>query len=146
MLLGLFVLLAVGLLLVNVKPAWALGLTPSSPIAGQSFIVSGILTCGLLLPPCTAALTLYSGSGCNSANMVYSASQMTLPNGVYSFTVPGQVAGPYTVQVATDVSGCFPFTIIQAATTPIPEYPLGLPILAVLTILAYGIIRRRTRN
>jgi hypothetical protein len=71
---------------------------------------------------------------------------MTLPNGVYSFTVPGQVAGPYTVQVATDVSGCFPFTIIQAATTPIPEYPLGLPILAVLTILAYGIIRRRTRN
>ncbi len=31
-----------------------------------------------------------------------------------------------------------------APTPPIPEYPLGLPILAILTILAYGVIRRKT--
>jgi len=32
------------------------------------------------------------------------------------------------------------------STTIIPEYPLGLPILAILTIIGYGLIRRRTRN
>ncbi len=31
-----------------------------------------------------------------------------------------------------------------APSQPIPEYPLGLPILAILTILAYGVIRRKT--
>ncbi len=29
---------------------------------------------------------------------------------------------------------------------PIPEYPLGLPILAILTIIGYGLVRRRSRN
>jgi hypothetical protein len=29
---------------------------------------------------------------------------------------------------------------------PIPEYPLGLPILAVFMVLVYGLIRRRTKN
>ncbi|MGP8126530.1 MAG: hypothetical protein ACLP9D_01850 [Candidatus Bathyarchaeia archaeon] len=36
--------------------------------------------------------------------------------------------------------------LIPVTTPPIPEYPLGLPILAILTILAYGTLRRRTRN
>ena len=31
-----------------------------------------------------------------------------------------------------------------AAAPPIPEYPLGLPILAILTIIGYGLVRRRT--
>jgi hypothetical protein len=51
-------------------------------------------------------------------------------------------------------SGTFPLTINPAATTttittappPIPEYPLGLPLLAIFAVLAYGVIRRRTRN
>jgi hypothetical protein len=30
--------------------------------------------------------------------------------------------------------------------TPIPEYPLGLPILAIFTVIAYGLIKRKTRN
>ena len=30
--------------------------------------------------------------------------------------------------------------------SPIPEYPLGLPILAILMIVGYGLVRRRTRN
>jgi hypothetical protein len=28
----------------------------------------------------------------------------------------------------------------------IPEYPLGLPLLAIFMIIAYGLIKRRTRN
>ncbi len=31
------------------------------------------------------------------------------------------------------------------AAPPIPEYPLGLPILAILAVIGYGLIRRRTR-
>jgi hypothetical protein len=44
-------------------------------------------------------------------------------------------------------SGTFPLTINTAppTPTPIPEYPLGLSLLAMLTIIGYGIIRRRTR-
>lgn len=30
--------------------------------------------------------------------------------------------------------------------SPIPEYPLGLPILAILMLIGYGLVRRRTRN
>jgi hypothetical protein len=30
--------------------------------------------------------------------------------------------------------------------SPIPEYPLGLPILAILMVIGYGLVRRRTRN
>ena len=33
-----------------------------------------------------------------------------------------------------------------ALAPPIPEYPLGLPILAIFMIIGYGVIRRRTRN
>jgi hypothetical protein len=34
------------------------------------------------------------------------------------------------------------------AITPaiVPEYPLGLPLLAIFMILTYGLIKRRTRN
>ncbi|MGP8070724.1 MAG: hypothetical protein ACLP5V_12620 [Candidatus Bathyarchaeia archaeon] len=37
---------------------------------------------------------------------------------------------------------------VQAASAapPIPEYPYGLPLLAIFTVLAYGVIRRRTRR
>jgi hypothetical protein len=61
----------------------------------------------------------------------------------------------------TNCGGTFSFSAVQdnpvvnggtvcAVTTttapPIPEYPIGLPILAILTIIAYGLIRRRTRK
>ena len=36
--------------------------------------------------------------------------------------------------------------LIPPATPPIPEYPLGLPLLAILTIISYGVIRRKTKN
>ncbi len=43
------------------------------------------------------------------------------------------------------VSGCT-VTAIYSVAPPIPEYPFGLPILAILTIIGYGLVRRRTRN
>lgn len=39
-------------------------------------------------------------------------------------------------------------TLIPTAipTTPVPEYPLGLPLLTIFMVLAYGLIKRRTGN
>jgi len=37
-------------------------------------------------------------------------------------------------------------TLIVNPATPIPEYPLGLPVLAIFMIIAYGLIKRRTRS
>ena len=68
--------------------------------------------------------------------------------GDYSITVPGGFsAGSYSVRVRDDSysgvvdTACDPFTV----GPPIPEYPLGLPILAIFMIIGYGVIRRRTR-
>jgi len=36
--------------------------------------------------------------------------------------------------------------LIPAPPAPIPEYPFGLPILAILTIIVYSMIRRRSKN
>ena len=37
-------------------------------------------------------------------------------------------------------------TVTVNAASSIPEYPLGLPILAIFMIIAYGLIKRRARN
>ncbi|MGA2626096.1 MAG: hypothetical protein ABSF63_03415 [Candidatus Bathyarchaeia archaeon] len=36
-------------------------------------------------------------------------------------------------------------TACGSSTPPIPEYPIGLPILAIFMIIGYGLIRRKTR-
>jgi hypothetical protein len=63
--------------------------------------------------------------------------------------------GPYCAGVADDgpppantgaIGGSFDqaFTVGSPAP-PIPEYPIGLPILAIFMIIGYGVIRRKTR-
>lgn len=134
--------LVVVLVSMNVGQVWALTITPSSPIAGQPFTISGTVT--------TAGfLAIRSLPGC-SGDVVF-IQDISPPS--YSVTVPGQPAGSYTVSASDDPSGCVDFTIQPAVTTtttttgpPIPEYPLGLSLLATLAVIGYGVIRRRTRN
>jgi hypothetical protein len=38
------------------------------------------------------------------------------------------------------------YGLLTTTPAPIPEYPLGLPLLAIFMILAYGLIKRRTSN
>ncbi|MGA2627587.1 MAG: hypothetical protein ABSF63_11115 [Candidatus Bathyarchaeia archaeon] len=40
----------------------------------------------------------------------------------------------------------FEVGLILNPPPPIPEYPLELHILAILTVIAYGVIRHRNRN
>jgi hypothetical protein len=132
---GLLLLFVLTLILVNLKPAWALTVTPSSPTAGVSFTVSGTTS------EQVAGVAVYSGAGCVNANLVYSTDQV---GPAISVAVPGQPTGQYSAIIIGDPSGCVNFTINSAS--PIPEYPLGVALLALLIIPAYTVIKRRTRN
>lgn len=101
--------------------------------------------CGTPLP------TTESVSWSDSGSVSFSSPTCTLSGTSCSVTVTGTSAGPASVKGSYSgdsdndpSSGTFPLTI--NSTTPIPEYPLGLPLLALLTLIAYGLIRRRTRN
>jgi hypothetical protein len=142
-LLGLFVLLSLGLLFVSVKPAWGNTVTPSSPTAGVSFNISGneeLATEG--------SLAVYDSGGCGTGigNSIFST---LLAYGPYNVTVPGQPAGQYSAEAFGDSPGCVDFTINPAVTTATsaaastPGYVLALPVLAVLMIIGYGLIRAR---
>jgi len=63
-----------------------------------------------------------------------------------SFLVSGGSLGPESVSIQqTPASTNTTFNLIVSSTT-IPEYPLGLPLLAILTIISYGLIRRKIKN
>jgi hypothetical protein len=51
-----------------------------------------------------------------------------------------------TLTFTADASGVVTDPGGPAITAIIPEYPLGLPLLVIFMILAYGLIKRRTRN
>ncbi len=112
-------------------------ITPNPPTAGNSFVVSGTNACSG-----GVSLVIYSGSGC-VGTVVFSQPIPGATGSHYSITVPGQLAGSYSTVDDAIPADCVNFTIDPA---PIPEYPLGLPILAILTVIAYGLIKRKTDN
>jgi hypothetical protein len=75
--------------------------------------------------------------GATSSSYTFTTSASTAV-GVWSFELRVTDSDPSIVSNAVTV------TVNPAA--PIPEYPLGLPLLAILMIIAYGVIKRRTRN
>jgi hypothetical protein len=77
----------------------------------------------------------------------YSVNMMIQPIlfGISPFTPANSGGlGPSSIVEQIPPSGSVPVSVIISSTTPIPEYPLGLPILAIFMILAYGAIKRRT--
>jgi len=113
----------------------------------------------------TASMT-FSGtdtcdtSGTNMQFIVFGPKGSSCPNGGNGaanglFTLSGSSFGPITINTGSFAPGFYcvyvseqsntnivfdPLTVTAAA---IPEYPLGLPILAILTIFAYGAVRRK---
>ncbi|MGA2628096.1 MAG: hypothetical protein ABSF63_13675 [Candidatus Bathyarchaeia archaeon] len=102
----------------------------------------------------------------NSFILTVTTSSATPPNTypitceVASFTEPGIIAPSFaisTVSLSNGAGSLGPdsisiqqppptFNLIVDPAPPIPEYPLGLPMLAILTIISYGLIRRKTKN
>jgi len=98
--------------------------SPDPPIAGQPFTVN-------TTDPGT--VTIYTGANLCSATTVVTSAPAPNP----SFTLS---AGGY--HVIDGFGDCLGFNVIPAPS--IPEYPIGLPILAILMILGYTTIKRRT--
>jgi hypothetical protein len=104
-------------------------ITPPTPTAGVAFTITG---------PCSpiGTVQVFSGPGC-TGTQVFSAAANGAP---YSVNVPGLLAGSYSARDGAGQVDCVNFTIVPAA---IPEYPLGLTILAVLLIVAYSLVKRK---
>jgi hypothetical protein len=60
-------------------------------------------------------------------------SGLTVP---FTITHQDSESGADWVMIADAVQGL-------PTTPPIPEYPLGLPLLAILLVIGYGVVRRR---
>ncbi|MGP8128579.1 MAG: hypothetical protein ACLP9D_12345 [Candidatus Bathyarchaeia archaeon] len=95
--------------------------------------------------------SLFSGA-CPGVTLISSES---IPNVEGAFggmhSLGGKIAslspGSYCIEITSDSSSTHAFASLTVTATsgpPIPEYPLGLAVLAVFMILAYGVIRRKT--
>jgi hypothetical protein len=64
----------------------------------------------------------------------------------YSDPVSSPTTFPATLSYGTFYTGWVEAGIALNPTSPIPEYPFGLAVLAIFMIIAYGVVRRRIRN
>lgn len=126
-LVGCVILLVLTILAMNPHPVSAYTITPNPPVAGQPFTITANFG--------SDTIFVYQGSGCPDGHFNVGVGMVTLtePAGQYSFVIEHET-----------VPNCVNFTVNSAP--PIPEYPLGLPLLAILTVIGYGLVRRRTRN
>lgn len=118
---------------VNMEQVWAtVTFNPNPPEDGQPFMITS--SGGPSTP-----LSLYGSCGCNGG--------CSISAGASPYTVT-LAAGQYNVFDSGD-SSCTSFTVVPAVTTttstasPIPEYPYGLPLLAILLVIGYRLVRRR---
>jgi hypothetical protein len=63
---------------------------------------------------------------------------------VTGISTTGLSVGTYCVLFTDFDSSTQTATTLTVGTTPIPEYPFGLAVLAIFMIIAYGVIRRKT--
>ena len=153
--LALGLLLVVSFLLLGARNVYAqtLMLTPNTVMQGQSFEVSG----SGFVPGDSYSIIIWASGGCGVGSFVLSVpgtvddggdvGPLTLSSGSLSVgmhcvnigsILGGAVMGELTVIPAT--------TTTTTVTTPIPEYPYGLALLAIFMVLGYPVIKRRTRN
>jgi hypothetical protein len=145
---GILVLLVLTLILVNLKPAQAQTGTVIYSVDAGSGSVHDQTPGGTCLAPsgCTYdTLILLTVTATPSSGWQFS-SWSTVSGGVSCTSGPTvnpcQFITPSTAEFTVTIEATF----TQTPAPPIPEYPLGLPLLAILALLAYGVIRRRTRN
>ena len=98
------IILILFVLLVNAERAWALSVTPTSPIAGEPFTIDS----GSVI---SESINVYDGWGCSDGII---ASGIVPAGG--ALTVQGQPAGQYSANTNFEV-GCLNFTIMPPPLT-----------------------------
>jgi len=150
------ILTAVMLASVGMTRVWAFCLTPTTSLSAStisagtaSVTLSGVDTC--VSPGSTITVELFSGT-CSShsttpiSTFFPTTSIILVHEGSFSQVIPTSSlsAGSYCV-VSSDTAASpipsDPFAVIPAV---IPEYPLGLPLVAILMMLGYAVIKRKT--
>ena len=91
--------------------------------------------------PGTGTVTFSPSSSCTLSSGSCSVTATGSSVGSGSVTVTGSYGGDSNNQAS---SGTFSLQVITPAI--VPEYPIGLPLLAIFMIIAYGLIKRRTRD
>ena len=141
------------------SPAFAavplnLAISTATPMSGQTFQFTGTDANGGASPWYFTIALNGPNPGCNNP-AVSSYNGILLPASSSPFTVSvtadssfvvGTTYCAYFVDSLSPISlgsNIVTFTIQPA--TPIPEYPYGLSVLAIFMMLAYGVIRRKTR-
>jgi hypothetical protein len=121
------------------------GVTVVAGGSGSSTITL-TLTGGTAVPVSLSASGFPSGA---SGGFVVSSVTPTDASMLTVTTSPSTPVGAYTITVTGSGGGqthTTTFTLQVNAPAIVPEYPLGLPLLAIFMIFAYGLIRRRTQN
>ncbi len=131
-----------------------------------AYEVSGVSTVGLATGTgsgsgtiaSTSPVSFTAGAFLLGFNIHDSGASVTAGSG---FTLNNDVIGISAAEYADPVSSPTTFPAILSGSVnwaeagialnptlvpPISEYPLGLPLLALLATVAYGVVRRRTRN
>ena len=128
-------------------------ITPASPTAGQPFTVSGSSPNGASGDTMMLYVIMGTSSPCSGQRTDEPRVYATLSGALtYSFTDTLSAPGYYCLAVFEFPPGGHVFNGVTnglesffVGATSIPEYPLGLPILAMFMVVAYGFIRRRAK-
>jgi hypothetical protein len=135
----------------NVHAAETLTVSPNPVVAGTALTVTG----DGFVPGDAGILQLYLGSVHTTAfgpDCVGSTVGFPMTISVDGFghfvvsgiSTTGFSVGAYCAYAYDFDSSAQDSTAFAVTTTIIPEYPLGLTLLAIFMILAYGVIRRKT--
>jgi hypothetical protein len=142
--------LAVILNVGNVYATGSFTLTPNNGTPGTNIVAAGTgynpRVSGIIAVESGPCLPTHSGI------IVLAVRASTDRSGVFNatFSTSSLTPGPYCVLLPASffrgLAGSMFSADLDVIAPPIPEYPIGLPILAIFMIIGYGPIRRRTRS
>jgi len=127
--------------------------SPNPATAGQPFMVYGTISAASVGDSITGFfyVDLSVAHSCGGTlGLISALGPVTLGSSrSYSFTITAPTSSfypqYYCVVIIDGSSSSFPLTSISVnAAPPIPEYPYGLPLLAIFMLIGYGVIRRKT--
>ena len=135
-------------LTLNIGNVYALTftLTPNSVMQGVNVVASG----SGYIDSSSGTLQVFSTSSCVGSSQFSLAVSSDGSGNLIPVNIPtaSLSVGDHCAAISgliTDDDTFNQFFTVTAAP-PIPEYPFGLAVLAVFMIIAYGVIRRKTRN